>query len=41
MLGTSNMSLGNYTIWAFAEFVPGEVNVANNIFIDGNVTLLP
>jgi hypothetical protein len=38
---TANVSPGNYTIWALAEFVPEEVNVTNNVFTDGKVTLLP
>lgn len=38
---TVSMKAGNYTVWAFAEYVPEEVNVANNILADGNVTLLP
>jgi hypothetical protein len=37
---TSGASAGTYVIWAFAEFVPGEVNVLNNIFTNGKVTLL-
>jgi len=37
---TSNTREGIYTIWAFADSVPGEVNVTNNAFINGNVTLL-
>jgi hypothetical protein len=40
MWDTSSTSEGNYTIWALADFVPGEVNVANNVFVNGNVTLL-
>ncbi len=38
---TSNLMTGNYTIWASAEIVPGEVNIENNRFVDGTVTLLP
>ncbi len=37
---TSGMAEGTYLIWAFAEIVPGEVNVENNVFIDGKVTLI-
>ncbi|PIU58909.1 hypothetical protein COS86_07025, partial [Candidatus Bathyarchaeota archaeon CG07_land_8_20_14_0_80_47_9] len=36
---TSNMNPGNYTIWAFADYVPGETNLDDNLFIDGIVTL--
>jgi len=38
---TSSLMAGNYTIWASAEIVPGEVNLENNRFVDGTVTLLP
>jgi hypothetical protein len=31
---------GTYRIRAEAEVVPGEVNIENNVFIDGQVTLL-
>lgn len=37
---TSGLSLGNYTIWAFADPVPGETDTANNYFVDGTVMLL-
>lgn len=36
---TSSMKEGNYTIWAFADTVPGEIDTANNVFVDGKVTL--
>jgi hypothetical protein len=38
--GTSSLMAGNYTIWASAEIVHGEVNLENNLFVDGTVTLL-
>jgi hypothetical protein len=37
---TVNASTGNYTVWALADFLPEEVNVTNNVFINGKVTLL-
>jgi len=37
---TSNVAEGSYVIGASAEPVPGEVNVENNVFTDGIVTLL-
>lgn len=37
---TSNVEAGTYRIRAEAEVVPGEVNTGNNVFIDGQVTLL-
>jgi len=40
MWDTSSTIEGNYTIWALADFVPGEVNIANNVFVNGNVSLL-
>jgi len=36
---TSSMKEGNYTIWAFADTVLGEIDTANNLFVDGKVTL--
>jgi len=37
---TSNVAEGSYIILASAEPVPGEVNIENNVFTDGEVTLL-
>jgi len=37
---TSGLSPGDYTLWAFAEHVPGEINTGNNYFVNGAVTLL-
>jgi len=37
---TSGLSPGNYTIWAFADPVPGETDTTNNYFVDGTVILL-
>ena len=37
---TSNMMEGVYTIWAYAEPVPGEINTENNSYVGGNVTLI-
>jgi hypothetical protein len=38
---TVNVSPGSYTVWALSEFVLDEVNVTNNVFINGKVTFLP
>jgi hypothetical protein len=37
---TSGLSLGNYTIWAIADPVPGEADTMNNYLVDGTVILL-
>ncbi|MCJ7560950.1 hypothetical protein MUO79_10105, partial [Candidatus Bathyarchaeota archaeon] len=37
---TSGLSAGNYTLWAFADYVPGETDSTNNLFVDGTVMLL-
>ncbi|MGB8780371.1 MAG: dockerin type I domain-containing protein [Candidatus Bathyarchaeia archaeon] len=39
---TTGFAVGNYTISAYAEPVPGETNVANNLLVDGTlrITLL-
>jgi len=37
---TSGLSQGNYTIWAIADPVPGEVDITNNYLVDGTVILL-
>jgi hypothetical protein len=37
---TTGMARGNYTIKAVASTVPGEINTANNVFIDGQVQVL-
>ncbi len=36
---TSVVSEGNYTLKAYAEPVEGEINVENNLYMDGEVTL--
>jgi hypothetical protein len=36
---TTNMNPGIYKIWAFADYVLGETNTDNNLFIDGMITL--
>jgi subtilase family serine protease len=36
---TSNMDPGDYTIWAFADYVPGETKLDDNVFTDGMITL--
>jgi len=36
---TSSMKEGNYTIWAFVDTVLGEIDTANNVLVDGKVTL--
>jgi len=38
---TTNVEAGTYRIRAEADVVPGEVNTGNNVFINGQVTLLP
>jgi len=38
---TIGFATGNYTISATASQVPGETDTANNIYIDGIVTILP
>lgn len=35
-----NLNVGRYVIWAKAEYVEGEANVENNIFIDGTLLVL-
>ena len=30
----------NFTVWAEAEVVPGDVNVSNNVYVYGNVTVI-
>ena len=37
---TTGISFGNYTISAFAEPVPGEIDIEDNTFIDGVVEIL-
>jgi len=37
---TAGLKPGNYTIWASATILPGEVDVENNRFIDGLVLLI-
>jgi len=37
---TSGLTAGNYSLWAFADYVEGETNTANNLFVDGTVTLV-
>jgi hypothetical protein len=37
---TSGLAAGSYIIWASAEIVPEEVNIENNCFVNGMVTLL-
>jgi hypothetical protein len=38
---TSSVSLGAYQISAFAAYVPGEISLSNNMFIDGYVQVMP
>jgi uncharacterized repeat protein (TIGR02543 family) len=37
---TANVSVGVYTVGANATVVPGDINAANNNFVDGKVTIL-
>jgi hypothetical protein len=37
---TTGISFGNYTISAFAEPVPGEIDIEDNTFVDGVVEIL-
>ncbi len=36
---TSNVNPGDYTIWALADYVPGETKLDDNVFTDGIITL--
>ncbi|MBS7620638.1 hypothetical protein KEJ32_00700, partial [Candidatus Bathyarchaeota archaeon] len=40
ILETAKLDVGNYIIWAKAEYVAGETNVENNIFIGETLTIL-
>jgi thermitase len=37
---TAGLKAGNYTVWAYASTLPGEVDVENNRFVDGSVLLV-
>lgn len=36
---TSNINIGGYTIWAKAEYVAGETNIENNVYMNGTVVI--
>jgi hypothetical protein len=36
---TTSFSYGNYTLQAVADVVPGEIDTANNMYVDGTVTV--
>ncbi len=36
---TTGFGCGDYTVWAYAEPVPGETSTADNTFIDGTITV--
>jgi len=38
-IDTARLAVGNYTVWAQADYVAGELNIENNIFVDGTLVV--